>query len=117
MPAESAVLCPLNWMVWALFLHVFPFFLYILNHNCEVTNDLFTACKMLTGPDECFAQSILDACQHSVARTAVLTVQILVPMLFQVWISVRHNRVSMETGLPKCRKLPQCHVVIKLWYD
>lgn len=48
---------------------------------------------MLTrcGSDECFAQPTLDACQHSVARTAVLTVQILVPVLFQVWISVRQR--------------------------
>lgn len=59
----------------------------ILNHNWELTNDLFTAFGMLTrcGSDECCARSILDACQSSDAHTAVLTVQILVPMLFQVW--------------------------------
>lgn len=64
--------------------------------------------------DECFAQSVLDACQSSVASTAVLTVQIFMPVLFQVWISVRQNHVSMETGPPKYRKLPQCHVVIQV---
>lgn len=103
-----------------LFLHLFPL-LWILNHIWEFTNELFTASKMLTrrGSDECFAQPTLDACQSSVAHTAVLTVQILVPMLFQVWIRAHQKKphVSMETGLPKCSELPRCHVVIKVWYD
>lgn len=91
------------------------FFFSVFGSTAEVTGELFTAWETLTlrGSDECFAHSVLDAGQSSVARTAVLTVQIFVPVLFQVRISVRQNRVSMETGLPMCRRLPQLHVVIK----
>lgn len=81
----------------------------------EVSGELFTAWETLTlrRSDECFAHSVLDAGQSAAARTAVLTVQIFVPVLFQVRISVRQNRVAVVTGLPMRRRLPRCHVVIK----
>lgn len=92
----------------------FPFF-YVFQSMSEVTGELFTASETLTlcGSDECFAHSVLDAGQSSVARTAVLTVQIFVPMLFQVWISVRQKTCFRGNGLPMRRRLPRCHIVIK----
>lgn len=91
----------------------------VFESTAEVTGELFTAWETLTrcGSDKCFAHSVLDAGQRSVAQIAVLTVQIFVPVLFQVRISVHQIRVSMEMSLPMCRRLPQRHVVIKTWYD
>lgn len=80
--------------------------------TAEVSGELFTACETLTllGSDECFAHSVLDAGQSSVARTAVLTVQIFVPVLFQVWISVRQKPAFPWKRAYQCAE--GCHSVM-----